>query len=248
VKRLKENRWGVEVETPTYDLTVFHVFCGKLSLKIYSKGECVLRIEVMIHNASATPYRRQLADFPKTVACLLLNGKLGISPMSVKRAKEKIRQITRRNRGVSLVQVIVELNLFLIGWLNYYRYAACRFEPPMPGRVDSAQTALLSSQTTQARQVGCGFPPPARIARPPGSSYWLFGERLVAFIQLSPSQESPVERMVLSTDSFHWSHGMMRCDTEETAVYGKYVRWCGRTGPRGPSYPIVWRLAICATK
>jgi len=68
VKRLKENRWGVEVETPTYDLTVFHVFYGKLSLKIYSKGECVLRIEVMVHNASATPYRRQLADFPKTVA------------------------------------------------------------------------------------------------------------------------------------------------------------------------------------
>jgi RNA-directed DNA polymerase len=59
---------------------------------------------------------------------LLLNGKLGISPKSVKRAKENIRQTTRRNRGVSLAQVIVELNRFLIGWLNYYRYAACRFE------------------------------------------------------------------------------------------------------------------------
>jgi RNA-directed DNA polymerase len=59
---------------------------------------------------------------------LLLNGKLGISPKSVQRAKEKVRQITRRNRGVSLAQVIVELNLFLVGWINYYRYAACRFE------------------------------------------------------------------------------------------------------------------------
>jgi RNA-directed DNA polymerase len=59
---------------------------------------------------------------------LLLNGKLGIAPKSVKRAKEKIRQITRRNRGVSLAQVIVELNLFLVGWITYYRYAACRFE------------------------------------------------------------------------------------------------------------------------
>jgi len=27
----------------------------------------------------------------------------------------------------------------------------------------------------------------------------------------------------------------------ETAVYDKYVRWCGRTGPRGPSYPIPCR-------
>ena len=35
---------------------------------------------------------------------------------------------------------------------------------------------------------------------------------------------------------------MMRYDIEETAVYDKYVRWCGRTGPRGPSYPILARL------
>ena len=59
---------------------------------------------------------------------LLLNGKLGIAPKSIQRAKDKIRQITRRSRGVSLAQVIVELNLFLVGWLIYYRYAACRFE------------------------------------------------------------------------------------------------------------------------
>jgi len=59
---------------------------------------------------------------------LLLNGKLGISPKSIQRAKEKIRQITRRSRGVSLAQVIVELNSFLVGWLLYYRYAACKFE------------------------------------------------------------------------------------------------------------------------
>src|SRR6266446_7955019 len=59
---------------------------------------------------------------------LLLNGKLGISPKSIQRAKDRIREKTRRNRGVSLAQVIVELNLFLIGWVTYYRYAACRFQ------------------------------------------------------------------------------------------------------------------------
>jgi hypothetical protein len=31
---------------------------------------------------------------------------------------------------------------------------------------------------------------------------------------------------------------MMCYAIEETAVYAKYVRWCGRTGSRGPSYPI----------
>jgi RNA-directed DNA polymerase len=59
---------------------------------------------------------------------LLLNGKLGISPKSVKRAKDKIREITRRNRGVSFQQVIAELNSFLGGWLTFYRFAAFRGE------------------------------------------------------------------------------------------------------------------------
>jgi len=35
---------------------------------------------------------------------------------------------------------------------------------------------------------------------------------------------------------------MTRYNIEETAVYDKYVRWCGRTGPRGPSYPILRKL------
>src|SRR5260370_22629394 len=60
---------------------------------------------------------------------LLLNGKLGISPKSVNRAKEKIRQITSRVRGVSFAQVIVELNSFLDVLLVYYRFAAVRLEP-----------------------------------------------------------------------------------------------------------------------
>jgi RNA-directed DNA polymerase len=59
---------------------------------------------------------------------LLLNGKLGISPKSIDRAKEKIRHITRRNRGVSFTRVITDLNSFLNGWLYYYRFAACRGE------------------------------------------------------------------------------------------------------------------------
>ena len=59
---------------------------------------------------------------------LPLNGKLGIAPKSLERAMEKIRQITRRNRGVSFKQVIEEVNSFLNGWLPFFRYAAFRFD------------------------------------------------------------------------------------------------------------------------
>jgi len=43
-----------------------------------------------------------------------------------KRVKDRIRQITRRNRGVSMMTVIRELNEYLTGWLTYFRYARCR--------------------------------------------------------------------------------------------------------------------------
>jgi RNA-directed DNA polymerase len=57
---------------------------------------------------------------------LLSGGKLGIAPKSLERAKERIRQITRRNRGIRLDRMIRELNSFLTGWVTYFRYAACK--------------------------------------------------------------------------------------------------------------------------
>ena len=50
-------------------------------------------------------------------------GRLGIAPTSLKRAKERVRQITRRNRGISLGRMIQELNEFLTGWVTYFRLA-----------------------------------------------------------------------------------------------------------------------------
>jgi RNA-directed DNA polymerase len=57
---------------------------------------------------------------------LLGGGKLGIAPKSLERAKDRIRQITRRNRGIRLDRMIRELNSFLSGWVTYFRYAACK--------------------------------------------------------------------------------------------------------------------------
>jgi RNA-directed DNA polymerase len=37
--------------------------------------------------------------------------------------KQKLKQITRRNRGISLEQMIKEVNETLQGWLHYFRLA-----------------------------------------------------------------------------------------------------------------------------
>ena len=57
---------------------------------------------------------------------LLPGGGLGMAPVSLQRAKDRIRRITRRNRGIELSRMISELNSFLTGWVTYFRYAACR--------------------------------------------------------------------------------------------------------------------------
>ncbi len=57
---------------------------------------------------------------------ILWDGRLTLSPESLKRVKGRIREITRRNRGVSLGRMISELNSYLTGWVTYFRYAECR--------------------------------------------------------------------------------------------------------------------------
>jgi RNA-directed DNA polymerase len=47
--------------------------------------------------------------------------KIRIHWKTIKRFKERVREITARRRGRSLPQVIGELNQFLNGWWNYYR-------------------------------------------------------------------------------------------------------------------------------
>lgn len=51
---------------------------------------------------------------------------LGINPKRVKRFKDKIREITKRNSGKKMEAIITELNKYLRGWMNYYRLASCK--------------------------------------------------------------------------------------------------------------------------
>src|SRR5206468_3299860 len=69
-RKTKSAEWEVAVERPTYDLTIFKLHCGKLSLKIYTKGERVLRIEAIAHNTEELDCGRSLEKFPEIVSRL----------------------------------------------------------------------------------------------------------------------------------------------------------------------------------
>ena len=49
-----------------------------------------------------------------------------IAKQSLKRFKDKVRLITRRNRGKSLQEVIAGLNKLTPGWVRYFGLAKCK--------------------------------------------------------------------------------------------------------------------------
>jgi len=54
---------------------------------------------------------------------LLPEGNVRVADASIKRLKDKVRKITKRNRGVKFEQVIDELNIMIKGWTNYFLLA-----------------------------------------------------------------------------------------------------------------------------
>lgn len=67
----KQPRFEVVLERPAYHLTVLKIHFGKLTVKIYTKGERVLRVEAIVHHARALPCGCSLPKLPQIVAHLV---------------------------------------------------------------------------------------------------------------------------------------------------------------------------------
>jgi hypothetical protein len=63
----KQPREETVIEHPAYNLTIFKIHFGPLTVKLYSKGERVLRCEVIVHNAKALGWKRGLPTFPAII-------------------------------------------------------------------------------------------------------------------------------------------------------------------------------------
>lgn len=86
--------------------------------------ECRLRLRVNQQKSAVAPVgERKFLGYR-----LDADGTLGIAPKSLARAKDRLRQITKRNRAISLEQMVGEANSFLAGWVTYFRHAHARSE------------------------------------------------------------------------------------------------------------------------
>jgi len=72
VKRRASRSSALEVciERPDYNLTIFKIHFGKLTVKLYDKGERTLRAEVVVHNVKELRCKRSVSNFKEIVGKL----------------------------------------------------------------------------------------------------------------------------------------------------------------------------------
>lgn len=54
---------------------------------------------------------------------ILPEGKIRVADKTIERFKSKVKELTKRNRGVKLEQIVKELNAVITGWTNYFHLA-----------------------------------------------------------------------------------------------------------------------------
>jgi RNA-directed DNA polymerase len=92
----------------------------KATITAYLEGK--LKLQVNREKSAVGPvWERKFLGYR-----ILPGGKLSVAAKSQEQVKARIRQITRRNRGVALERMIRELNSYLTGWVTYFRYAECK--------------------------------------------------------------------------------------------------------------------------
>ena len=91
--------------------------CVMASVSAFLEGK--LRLRVNQDKSAVAPVRKRKFLGHR----LLSGGRLGVAPESLARMKERLRQLTRRNRGISLASMVAQVNAFTTGWVTYYRHA-----------------------------------------------------------------------------------------------------------------------------
>jgi hypothetical protein len=89
------------------------------SVRRFVEGRLKLRINLQ-KSAVDRPWRRKFLGFSFTWEN---EPRVRIAPKSLKRFKERVRQITARSRSISLEERLRGLNIYLRGWIGYFRLA-----------------------------------------------------------------------------------------------------------------------------
>ena len=79
-----------------------------------------------------------------------------VSPRAVEKAKDRIRELTNRNRGASMATVVKELTQYLRGWLQYF--GICQVPRPRRDLDGWIRTRLRLLQVKQWKRGTTAYP------------------------------------------------------------------------------------------
>ena len=133
-----------------------------------------------------------------------------IHPKALLKAKNRLRAITKRNRGVNVRKVMQEIKVYMTGWLNYYGIASLKtkmqeWDEWLRHRIRAYIWKQWKKQKTKLRNLIKLKVPEyfARMAAYSRRGYWftvetgavkrgITNERLTraGFFELSPAYES----------------------------------------------------------
>ena len=128
---------------------------------------------------------------------LLPGGRLGLAPKSLDRIKERLRRITRRNRGIALERMVAEVNSFTTGWVTYFRHAACK--SVLRDIDDRLRRKLRCVRLKQTCQVDRRLPRKTRGAGTQSMAVGTLGQGMVASVGQSARQRSHDAAVVCAT-------------------------------------------------
>ena len=80
---------------------------------------CEGRLKLVVNRAKSRCNRLKFCEF--LGYALDRKGRLVWTLKALHRFKQRVREITRRNRGHAVKEVIDELRMYVVGWLNYYK-------------------------------------------------------------------------------------------------------------------------------
>ncbi len=133
-----------------------------------------------------------------------------VHPKALLKAKNKLRELTKRNRGRNVRQVMKEVKMYMTGWLNYYAIASMKqrmqeWDEWLRHRIRAYIWKQWKKPRTKLRNmIKLGIPEKyARMAANSSRGYWftantttvkraITNERLVhaGYFELSPAYES----------------------------------------------------------
>lgn len=129
-RSFKTNGSKVCIEKPDYNLTIFKIHFGKLTVKLYDKGERTLRAEVVVHNTKELKCKRSIENFSVIVeklhsimdnfmnnlkylhVALIKNDTLEQLTLPSRKGKKRIAGIDFfKSRNIAMMETVIALSI-----------------------------------------------------------------------------------------------------------------------------------------